>query len=180
MKSQAQPKFSSGKWVTLAIWGGGLILLFARPWLSKVFALNTDIFMVSVMGPLWAFMLVCWLTGFLQVIRRPAEKWTDLWRVIFALVSLVVFAIPQIDFINVFRETDRFPHYIDPMRGILLVVTPLVFYALPAAVVVGSWLGLNRLVSTWRALGLALVIFGVVYVPFGLLVNQLMLKYSQP
>jgi hypothetical protein len=171
---------SLGKAFTITIWVIGLALQFARPWVNAVFRLNTEMFMASVMGPLWAFMLVCLLAGLLRVLRRATEKWRPPWRVAFALVFTLVLALPQIDLIMLFRESDRFPHYIDPARLILLWTTPLVFYALPAAVVVASWLRHNRPVSTARALGLALVIFELVYVPFGLFINQLILKYSQP
>jgi hypothetical protein len=129
---------------------------------------------------LWAFSLVCLLCGVLRVFRGQSFKWSNNWRIVFALACLLILAIPQIDFINVFRESGRFPHFIDPMRGILLLVTPLMFFILPSSVIVGSWLDKNRVISTWQALGLALVVFGVVYVPFGLVVNQLMLKYTQP
>jgi hypothetical protein len=169
-----------GKWFTIAIWLVGIALQVARPWLIAFFRLNTEVFMISFMGPVWAFLLVCLLTGFLRVFRRLAKKWSQHWRVVFALVLSVVLALPQIDLIMLFRESDRFPHYIDPMRLQLFWGTPLVFYALPAVVVVASWLRHNRPISTRRALGLALVIYGVVYVPFGLWVNQLILKYTQP
>jgi hypothetical protein len=171
---------TSGKWITIAIWAAGIILQLARPWLCTLFALNIENFMVSIVAPMWSFMLVCLLAGLLRVFRKPAEKIGSLWRAVFALDFAVVLMLPQADLIMVFRESWRFPHYIDPMRYILLWAVPLTFYAVPAAVVVVSWLQHNRLVSIMRALGLALVIIGVVYVPFGLWLNQLQLMYTQP
>jgi len=127
-----------------------------------------------------AFLLVCVLAGVLLVFRRWRKNGTPPGGSPSPLVSALVLALPQIDLIMLFRESDRFPHSVDPMRLILFLVTPLVFYALPAAVVVASWLRHNRPVSTLRALGLALVIFGLVYVPFGLWLNDLTLRYTQP
>ena len=63
-----------GKWITITIWVMGITLQLARKWLCTIFHLNTEMFMASIMGPLWAFMLVCLLAGFLRVFRRPAEK----------------------------------------------------------------------------------------------------------
>jgi len=168
------------KWITIAIWVVGISLQLARPWLCTLFALNTDDFMVSIIAPLWSFMLVCLLAGLLRVLRKLTEKWGGLWRVVLAMVLGVVLMLPQADLIMVFRESIRFPHYIDPLRYILLWVTPLTFYVVPAALVMISWLQHNRLVSTLRALGLGLVFIGVIYVPFGLWLNQMLLRYTQP
>jgi hypothetical protein len=181
MISTAHPQpFALGKWITIALWVVGITLQLARPWLCTRFVLNTDNFLISFIAPIWAFMLVCLLAGLLRVFRKLAEKWSNLWRVVFAIVSAVVLMLPQADLIEIFRESGRFPHYIDPMRYILLWAIPLIFYAVPAMIVVISWLQHNHLVSTLRALGVALVIIGVVYVPFGFWLNQLALKYTQP
>jgi hypothetical protein len=45
------PAHTRPNWITLIIWLVGLLLQFARPWLCNVFALNTEIFMFSIMGP---------------------------------------------------------------------------------------------------------------------------------
>ncbi len=169
-----------GKWTTIAIWAVGITFLLARPWFSTFFGLNTDSFMFSVMGPIWAFILVCLLALLLQLFRKPAEKWRSFWRIVFALVCALVLILPQADLIMVYRESGQFPHYIDPLRYILLWVTPLTFYVVPAGIVVASWLQHNRLVSPIRSLGLALVVIGVVYIPFGLWLTQQAIKYSQP
>jgi hypothetical protein len=170
-----------GKWITASIWVIGMALQLTRSWQIAAFGLNTEIFMASVMGPIWAFLLVCLLAGFLRVFRSMAEKWSNPGRVAFALASTLVMALPQIDLIMLYRENYRFPpYYIDPMRSILLWATPLAFFLMPAIAIVWAWLLHNKRVSTMRALGIALMIFGIVYVPFGLLVNQLMRIYTQP
>jgi hypothetical protein len=87
---------------------------------------------------------------------------------------------PQADLIMLFRESDRLPHNIDPFRYIILWVTPLTFYFIPAAIVVWAWLTHNRLVSTMRALGLSLVFIGIIFVPFGLWLNKMAMIYRQP
>jgi hypothetical protein len=171
---------SSGKWITILIWIFGIALLLAKPRISTLFALNTNLYMFSYMGPLWAFVLVCLLAVMLRVFRKPAEKWAAPWRFIFAGVLAAVLMLPQADTIMIYRESGQWPHYIDPMRKILLWVTPLTFYVVPAAVIVISWLQHNRAISTLRAVGLALVFIGIIYIPFGLWLNQLALKYTQP
>lgn len=171
---------SSSKWITPAVWSLGIALQLFKPLLISKFSLNTDLFMVSVVSPVWAFMLVCLLAGWLRLFRKIFAKMNLGWRIVFALASAVVFMLPQADLIMVFRESGTFPHYIDPLRYILLWVVPLVFYSLPALVVVMSWIGNNRLVSTFLALGIALCINGLVYVPFGLWLNRVMPGYIQP
>ena len=169
-----------GKWITLAIWAAGIGLQLSKPWIIRVFKINTEMFMQTVMGPLWAFMLVCLLAGWLQIFRNSAKNWRRPSRLIFALVSTVILAIPQIDFINLFRESDRFPHYIDELRLIMFWVTPLVFFVIPSLVVIWAWLNHNQSISTRRALGMALVIFELVYIPFGLWFTPFLMKYIQP
>ena len=169
-----------GKWITLTIWGFGFALLFARRWLCTLFHLNTEMYFVSFVGPLWAFMLVCVLAGFLRLFRRPAEKWSNFWRAVFAVVPTLLLMLPQADLIMILREGWHFPQRIDLPRLIISSITALMFYITPAAIVVLSWLRHNRLVSTARALGLALVTNGLLYVPFGLWLNQLIGKYTQP
>jgi hypothetical protein len=169
-----------GKWVTLVIWAAGIGLQLSKPWIIRVFKINTEMFMQTVMGPLWAFLLVSLLAGWLRIFRDPAEKWRRPSRLIFALVSTVIMAIPQIDFINLFRESDRFPHYIDELRLIMFWVTPLVFFVIPSLVVIWAWLNQNQSISTRRALGMALVIFELVYIPFGLWFTPFSMKYIQP
>jgi hypothetical protein len=171
---------SSGKWITILIWIFGIALLLAKPRISTLFALNTHHYMFSYMGPLWSFVLVCLLAGLLRVFHTPAEKWANPWRFVFAGVFAIILMLPQADTIMIYRESGHWPHYIDPMRRILLWVTPLTFYVLPATLVVASWLKHNRVISTLRALGLALVFIGIVYIPFGLWLNQLAIKYTQP
>jgi hypothetical protein len=118
--------------------------------------------------------------GFLRVFRKRAEKWSTLRRVIFSVVSAFVLMLPQADLIMLFRESGRLLHYIDPFRYIVLWVTPLTFYLIPAAIVVWAWLTRNRLVSNMRSLGLALVFIGIIFVPFGLWLTSQAIKYIQP
>jgi hypothetical protein len=162
-----------GKIITIVIWGVGLALLLARKWLCATFHLNTEMYMASIMGPAWAFMLVCFLAGFLRVFRRPAEKWSRRGRVIFALAATFVLALPQIDLLLTLRDGWSFIHIVNRYWLIIPCVTALVFFLLPAGIVVVSWLDHNRSISTLRALGLALVIYAVLYVPFGLWINTL-------
>jgi hypothetical protein len=171
---------SSGKWITILIWIIGIALLLAKPRISALFSLNTQLYMFSYMGPLWSFGLVCLLAGLLRLLRTPAKKWANPWRFVLAGALAILLMLPQADLIMIYRESGHWPHYIDPMRRILLWVTPLTFYVLPAALVVASWLKHNRVISTLRALGLSLVFIGIVYIPFGLWLNQLAFKYSQP
>jgi hypothetical protein len=166
----------NARWITILIWVLGLALLFARKWLGSLFHLNTEWFMASSMGPLWALMLVVLLAGFLRIFRRPAEKWSRPWRTLFACVALLVLALPQIDLIMAMREGLFFPQNLSGARLQVLLVTAVVFYLLPAAVVVLSWLNHNRLVSAARALGLSLLLHGLVYVPYGLWLNELIKK----
>jgi hypothetical protein len=169
-----------GKWLTLLIWALGFGLQFSKSWMNQVFGLNTELFVFSVMGPLWAFLLVCGLAGLLGVFYRPAEKWSGLWRGVFVLFFTLLLALPQYDFIMVFREGGSFPPRIDAGRQVFLMAIPLVFYLLPAAVVVFAWLRRSRLLTGARALGLAFILYGLVYVPYGLWTNQMILRYSQP
>ena len=163
---------SVGRWVTVIIWVLGIALLFAKPWLVTQFSLNTDNYMFTYMGPVWAFFLVCLLAVFLRIFRKRAENWSTLRRVIFSVTSAFVLMLPQADLIMLFRESGRLLHYIDPFRYIVLWVTPLTFYLIPAVIVVWAWLTHNRLVSTMRALGLALVFIGVIFVPIWPLAHQ--------
>jgi hypothetical protein len=171
---------NAGRWVTVIIWVSGIVLLFAKPWLVTQFSLNTDSYMFTFLGPLWAFFLVCLLAGFLRVFRKSAEKWSTFRRVVFSVVAAFVLMLPQVDLIMLFRESGRLLHYIDPFRYIMLWVTPLTFYLIPAVIVVWAWLTHNRLVSTMRAVGLALVSIGVIFVPFGLWLNKMAMIYRQP
>jgi len=129
---------------------------------------------------MWAFFLVSLLAFFLRIFRKVAEKWSTPRRVLFSLGAAFLLMLPQADLIMLFGESGRLLHYIDPFRYILLWVTPLTFYLIPAAIVVWAWLTHNRLVSTMRALGLALVFIGVIFVPFGLWLNKMAMIYRQP
>jgi hypothetical protein len=164
------------RWITIFIWLLGLAFLFARKWLASLFHLNTEWFMASNMAPLWALLLVCLLAGFLRIFRRPAEKWSRSWRILFACAAALLLALPQIDLIMAMREGLFFPQNLSGARLLVLLVTAVVFYLLPAAVVVLSWLNHNRLVSAARALGLALLLHGLVYIPYGLWLNELIRK----
>ena len=169
-----------GKWITILIWIIGIALLLARNWLSTVFNLNTELFMVSILGPLWSLMLVCLLAGLLRMFRKPAEKWSHFWRVMFVSVATLVLAVPQVDLIMALREGGHFPQSVDTIRLVVIAATAFVFFLVPAAIVVISWLRHNISISSVRALGLALVVHGLIYVPFGLWVNEMIIKYSQP
>ncbi|MHC1781661.1 MAG: hypothetical protein AB9891_02665 [Anaerolineaceae bacterium] len=129
--SQTFHPSSLEKWITISIWAVALVLLFTRPWQVSVFKLNTEIFMFSTFGPTWAFLLVCLLAGFLRIFRGLTGKWSSPARTAFALGFTLVLAIPQIDLIMMYLETYRVrfpPHYIDPMRAIMLWAIPLTFY----------------------------------------------------
>jgi hypothetical protein len=171
--SSRSPAPFIGKLITLAIWVAGFSLLLARKWLIRVFGLNTEWYIASIAGPAWAFFLVVCLAVFLRLFRRLAEKWSQRWRAVFALATAFVLALPQQDLIVTLRGGWYFQHTVNPFWLILPAVTALAFFILPAAVVLAAWLGHNRQLSTLRALGLALVIHGLVYVPFGLWVNTL-------
>jgi hypothetical protein len=112
--------------------------------------------------------------------RRRAEKWRFSRRVIFAGVASLVFFLPQADLLMTLREGWSFPNRIEMVRLILPFTTALLLFLVPAIVVVLSWLHQNRSITTSRALALAFVVNGLTYVPYGLWVNQLIIKYSQP
>ena len=171
---------SAGRWITVLIWVLGIALLVVKPWLVTRFSLNTDNYMFSFLGPVWAFFLVCLLAVFLRIFRKKAEHWSTLRRVLFSTVAAMILMLPQADLIMLLRESGRILHYIDPFRYILLWVTPLTFYLIPSAIVVWAWITHNRVVSTLRAVGLALVFIGVVFVPFGLWLNKMAMIYRQP
>jgi hypothetical protein len=172
-QSSHSPAPAIRKLITLAIWVAAFALLLARKWLIGVFGLNTTWYGASFMGPAWAFFLVVCLAVFLRMFRQPAEKWSQRARVIFALVAAFVLALPQYDLILTVRGGWSFQIAVNRLWLILPLVTGVVFTLLPASVIVAAWLGHNRLLSTLRALGLALVVHGLVYVPFGLWVNTL-------
>jgi hypothetical protein len=171
---------NSGRWVTVIIWVSGIVLLFTKPWLVTQFSLNTDSYMFTFLGPLWAFFLVCLLAVFLRIFRKIAEQWSTNRRVFFSVVAALILMLPQADLIMLFRESGRLLHYIDPFRYILLWVTPLTFYLIPSAIVVWGWITHNRLVSTMRALGLALVFIGLVFIPFGIWLTRQAVNFMQP
>jgi hypothetical protein len=171
---------ATGKWITLLVWLLGLALLFARNWLGSLFHLNTEYFMASVMAPLWALLLVCLLAGLLRIFRRLAEKWLSAGRVLFACLVALLLALPQIDLIMAMREGLFFPENLTGARLQVLLVTAVMFYLLPAAVVVMFWLQRKWSVSAWRALGLALLLHGLMYVPYGLWLNGLISRNIVP
>ena len=154
MDSPACPRSpKAGKWITILVWVLGLTLLFARKWLGSLFHLNTEWFMASSMGPLWALLLVCLLAGVLRIFRRAAEKWSPAWRILFACAAILVLALPQIDLIMAMREGLFFPKNLTGARLQVLLVTAVLFYLLPAALVAIFWLQHRWSVSAWRSPG---------------------------
>ena len=73
--------------------------------------------------------------------------------------------LPQPDMIT--QIVDRgVPLSDNPMRIALLWSTPLAFYVVPAGLVVWSWLWRDSRLSLPRALGLGLVVIGLLNFPF--------------
>jgi hypothetical protein len=160
-----------GALLTAALWVVGIGLQFAAPLLRDRVPLSDDLFIGSFLYPWWLFAQVAVLAGILALFRRASDRWSPSVRTAFAVVAALVMALPQPDLIT--QLIDTVPLGDNPLRVALLWSTPLAFYLVPATLVVVAWLWRDARLSLMRALGLGLVVIGVLNFPYILWLTHL-------
>ena len=171
---------SRGAWLmTLALWLAGVGLQFAAPLLRDKVPLSDDLFITSILTPWWVFLQVLLLAGWLWIFRRKSEKWTERSRIFFALVSALVFMLPEPNMLTLIIAHEV-PLSLNPVGANLIWSTPLFFYFLPAALVIFSWLKQPHWLPLARALGLGLVIIGILNFGYILWLTRLWDLYLRP
>jgi hypothetical protein len=166
--------------ITAALWAVGVALQFAAPLLRDRVPLSDDLFITSMLAPWWLFLQVCLLAGLLKLLRRRSEVWSGGVRIAFAAGAAVILMLLQPDLLTQVFASGNVPLSENLARVALLWSTPLAFYVVPAAIVVGSWLRRERPFSALRALGWGLVSIGVLNFPYILWLTHLWRVYYQP
>ena len=170
---------SRGALITAAFWVVGVGLQFTTPLLRDRVPLSDDLFIGSFLAPWWCFAQVVLLAGFLALFRKTTNGWSRGGRMGFAIVSAVLFSILQPELITLIIE-NGVPLADNPVRVALLWSTPLAFYLVPAILVLYSWLKRDARLTLIRALGIGLVVIGVLSFPYILWVTRLWALYIEP
>lgn len=179
-RSSQKPRSASrGAWLTLALWVVGVALQFAAPLLRDKVPLSDDLFITSILTPWWVFLQVLLLTGWLWIFRRKSAKWTERARIIFALVSALFFMLLEPNMLTLIIAHEV-PLSLNPVGANLIWSTPLFFYVLPTALVIYSWLKKPNWLPVARALGLGLVLIGVLNFGYILWLTHLWDLYLRP
>jgi len=152
--------FSQGIWLTLVLWLAGVALQFTAPLLRDRVPLSDDLFITSMLTPAWVFLQVLLLSAWLWIFRRRSQNWTVRTRVIFALVSALFFMLFEPNMLTLIIAHEV-PLRLNPVGANLIWSTPLFFYVRPAGLVIYSWLKRPYWLPLARALGLGLVIIGI-------------------
>jgi len=119
------------------------------------------------------------LAGWLWIFRRMSERWTERSRIIFAVVSALFFMLLEPNMLTLIIAHEV-PLSLNPVGANLIWSTPLFFYVLPAALVIFSWLKRPRWLPVARALGLGLVIIGILSFGYILWLTHLWDLYLRP
>lgn len=165
--------------ITMAFWAIGVGLQFAAPLLRDRVSLSDDLFIGSFLTPWWIFSQVLLLAGLLTAFRKLTDDWSLGRRTAFAIAGAVLLALPQPELITQIAGNEV-PLADNPVRVALLWSTPLAFYVLPAALVVYAWLKRDARLSVARALGIGLVVIGVLNFPYILWLTRLWRLYIEP
>ena len=168
-----------GALLTAAFWAVGVGLQFATPLLRDRVPLSDDLFIGSFLAPWWLFAQVILLAGFLVIFRKATDGWRRGARIGFAIAAAVLFSLLQPELITLVIGTGV-PLADDPLRLALLWSTPLAFYLIPAGLVVYSWLKRDARFTLFRALGIGLVVIGVLSFPYILWLRHLWELYIEP
>jgi len=161
-----------GALLTAALWVVGVGLQFAAPLLRDRVPLSDDLFIGSFLSPWWVFAQVALLAGVLALFARVSMKWSSGGRAGFAIGAALLLALLEPNLITQLLGQDV-PLADNPVRMALIWSTPLTFYVIPAALVVYSWLRRDPRLTLMRALGLGLVVIGVLNFPFILWLTHL-------
>lgn len=168
-----------GALITAMLWVVGVGLQFAAPLLRDRVPLSDDLFIGSFLAPWWSFAQVALLAGFLALLRKVTDGWSRGGRAGFAIAAAVLFSLLQPEFITqIIENGGRLGE--DPVRVALLWSTPLTFYLVPATLVVWSWLKRDARLTLIRALGIGLVVIGVLNFPYILWLTRLWELYVEP
>lgn len=168
-----------GALITVALWVLGVGLQFAAPLLRDRVPLSDDLFIGSFLAPWWLLAQVVLLAGFLALLRKVTDGWSRGGRAGFAIAAAVLFSLLQPEFITqIIENGGRLGE--DPVRVALLWSTPLAFYLVPATLVVYSWLKRDARLTLIRALGIGLVVIGVLNFPYILWLTRLWKLYIEP
>ena len=170
---------SQGIWLTLALWLVGVALQFAAPLLRDKVPLSDDLFITSILTPWWVFLQVLLLTGWLWIFRRRSARWTERTKIIFAVVSALFFMLLEPNMLTLIIAHEV-PLRLNPVGANLIWSTPLFFYVLPAALVIYSWFKKPHWLPIVRALGLGLVLIGVLNFGYILWLTHLWDLYLRP
>jgi len=177
--SESTPHRRWGTLITAAIWAVGVGLQFAAPLLRDRVPLSDDLFIGSFLAPWWSLGQVMLLAGFLTLFRKAADGWNRGRRKGFAIAGAVLFSLLQPEFITQLVGNEV-PLADNPVRVALLWSTPLAFYMMPAALVVYSWLKRDARLTLPRALGVGLVVIGLLNFPYILWLTRLWRLYVEP
>jgi len=161
-----------GRWLTAAFWTLGIALQFATPLLRDRVPLSDELFVGSFLAPWWSFLQVALLAGALRLLRGPTASWERPKRIAAGIAAGLFFAVAQPELITQVIAPDV-PLGDDPLRVALLWSTPLAFYVVPAAIVVYAWVRRDARLSLTRALGIGLVVIGVLSFPYILWLTHL-------
>jgi hypothetical protein len=171
-EAAAEKSGATGVWLTAALWAIGVGLQFMAPLLRDRVPLSDDLFIGSFLAPWWLFAQVALLAGVLKLFARRAESWSGTSRILFAVGLAAVLALLEPDLLTQVIADDV-PLSQNPMRVALIWSTPLSFYLVPAGLVIWSWAWRDGRLTLSRALGLGLVVIGVLNFPFILWLTHL-------
>lgn len=177
--SESRQLRQQGGLVTAAIWAVGVGLQFAAPLLRDRVPLSDDLFIGSFLAPWWSFGQVMLFAGVLALFRRAADGWSRGGRMGFAIAGAALFSLLQPELITQIVGNEV-PLSDNPVRVALLWSTPLAFYVMPAALVAYSWLKRGAQLTLLRALGIGLVVIGVINFAYILWLTRLWELYIEP
>ena len=180
--NQVSPKNKVGSnrpWLTLALWLLGVALQFAAPLLRDQVPLSDDLFVSSILTPWWVFLQVLLLAGWLSIFRRKSVKWTERTKIFFAVISALVLMLLEPNMLTLIIAHEV-PLRLNPVGANLIWSTPLFFYVLPAGLVIYTWLKRPHWLTLGRALGLGLVLIGILNFGYILWLTHLWDLYLRP
>lgn len=166
--AQETNRTASGAWITGALFAVGIGLQFVTPLLRDRVDLSDELFIASFLYPWWFFLQVVLVAVIFGLMSGVSRVWSTWRRSVFAVVAIVILALPQPDLIAWLQDGSW-----GPLRLALVWSTTLAFFVVPTALVAYAWITKSPRLTMMRALAFGLIANGVLSFPHILWLNHL-------
>lgn len=164
--------------VTATLLFAAFVLQFAAPLLRDRVPLSDELFIDSMLIPVWTAAQLALLAGVLRLAGRWARSWTPVARITLAVIAALAVMVLQPFFVQAlfFRGSITF-NWNDPLAVALLWSVPAFLWAVPAGLLVAAWLRSGGAGGVMRSLAWAEVALAALNLPFILWLTHLWAVY---